>query len=156
MEHARVPEHVPIQLIWANLRVCARLSRKGEGALTVWLERDKRKRCKKLLGFDQRMHIHSGIQHRLLEKRAVHIAADLADEAGSRTAAGRCTEQIGHRSAGILFKEPHAAGGNAALSEINQQFAKRNDIVHITPSLVFICAIADFLRKSISKRQITA
>ncbi len=63
------------------------------------------------------------------QKRSMHIVADFSDKRGLVPLSGHRGKHVADRAAGILLKQTHAVCGRSACRKINQQLAKRNNIV---------------------------
>ena len=128
MEHAGAAQQRHVQLVGAQAGVGPGLAGKGEMTLSPAVQRHKRQRGEHVWGQQKAGGIDARSGEGVPQEAAVHIVAHLADKGGTLPQPGGGGQDVGGRAAGVALEELHAAVGQAAVREVDQQLAQGDDV----------------------------
>ena len=138
VEHARLVEQGQLQLVKAELGICAGLAGKGKFAVAVCIQRHERKRREKIVRGDDALRLDPDLTQRACEELSERVRADLAEHCGLAAEFCNGGEEVRRRAAGVRRHRGISVRIGADRCKIDQKLAERNNIIHIHSSVIVI------------------
>ena len=130
VEHARLVNEALIDLLPAELRVRAGLSREGKRAIASVVKRYKRERRKIIRVGEHTPCVNSGSLQRPKKQLSKRIVSDLSEKSGLLAVDIQRREKITGCAAGVGRHGGVAVGVLGFCGEIDEQLAERDNIKH--------------------------